>query len=75
MGILNFPASLQPIIQQGFLDREFDLALRSRLGYRAVADREEISVGIGETLTKTRAGLKPAVTTPVSVKIVVARHS
>ena len=66
MGILNFPASLQPIIQQGFLDREFDLALRSRLGYRAVADREEISVGIGETLTKTRAGLKPAVTTPLS---------
>ncbi len=66
MGILNFPASLQPIIQQGFLDREFDLALRSGLVSRAVADREEISVGIGETLTKTRAGLKPAVTTPPS---------
>jgi hypothetical protein len=66
MGIQNFPASLQPIIQQGFLDREFSQALRSRLGYRACADRVNVAVGIGETLTKTRAGLKPSVTTPVA---------
>ena len=65
MAIQNFPLALQPIIQQGFLEREFDQALRSRLGYRACADRELISVGIGETITKTRAGLKPAVTTPL----------
>jgi hypothetical protein len=66
MGIQNFPAILQPIIQQGFLEREFENALVSRLGYRACADREEIAVGIGETLTKTRAGLKPTVTVPIS---------
>jgi len=66
MGIQNFPPSLQPIIQQGFLEREFQQALQSRLGYRAVADREEFAVGIGETLTKTRAGLKPSVTTPLA---------
>ncbi len=66
MGISNFPAALQPIIQQGFLEREFQQALRSRIGYRACADREEFAVGIGETLTKTRAGLKPAVTTPLA---------
>lgn len=66
MGIQNFPAALQPIIQQGFLEREFQQALRSRLGYRACADREEFSVGIGETLTKTRAGLLPAVTAPLA---------
>ncbi len=66
MGIQNFPTALQPIIQQGFLEREFQQALTSRLGYRACADREDISVGIGETLTKTRAGLKPSVTTPVA---------
>ena len=66
MGIQNFPASLQPIIQQGFLEREFSQALRSRLGYRACADRVEVAVGIGETLTKTRAGLKPSVTTPLA---------
>jgi hypothetical protein len=65
MAIQNFPLALQPIIQQGFLEREFDQALRSRLGYRACADRELISVGIGETITKTRAGLKPSVTTPL----------
>jgi hypothetical protein len=65
MGIANFPAILQPIIQQGFLEREFQQAMASRLGYRACADREEFAVGIGETLTKTRAGLKPSVTTPV----------
>ncbi len=65
MGISNFPAALQIIIQQGFLEREFQQALHSRLGYRACADREEIAVGIGETLTKTRAGLKPAVVSPL----------
>jgi len=66
MGIANFPASLQPIIQQGFLEREFQQALTSRLGYRAVADREEFAVGIGENVTKTRVGLKPAITLPLS---------
>jgi hypothetical protein len=66
MGIQNFPAALQPIIQQGFLEREFAQALVSRLGYRACADREEIAVGIGETLTKTRAGLRPTVTVPLA---------
>jgi hypothetical protein len=66
MAIQNFPASLQPIIQQGFLEREFSQALRSRLGYRACADRVTVAVGMGETLTKTRAGLKPSVTTPLA---------
>lgn len=66
MSISNFPAALQPIIQQGFLEREFQQALRSKIGYRACSDREEFAVGIGETLTKTRAGLKPAVTTPLA---------
>jgi hypothetical protein len=66
MGIQNFPATLQPIIQQGFLEREFQQALESRLGYRACADRVKISVGIGETLTRTRAGLKPSITTPLA---------
>ncbi len=66
MGIQNFPAALQPIIQQGFLEREFSQALQSRLGYRACADRVKVAVGIGETLTKTRAGLKPSVTTPLA---------
>ena len=65
MGIQNFPAILQPILQQGFLEREFQAAMQSRLGYRACADRQEFAVGIGETLTKTRAGLKPSVTVPV----------
>jgi hypothetical protein len=66
MGIQNFPTTLQPIIQQGFLEREFQQALESRIGYRACADRVQIPVGIGETLTKTRAGLKPSITTPLA---------
>jgi hypothetical protein len=66
MGIQNFPVSLQPIIQQGFLEREFAQALQSRLGYRTCSDRVMVAVGIGETLTKTRAGLKPSVTTPLA---------
>ena len=66
MGIQNFPAALQPIIQNGFLEREFQAALESRLGYRMCADRQDFAVGIGETLTKTRAGLKPSVITPTA---------
>ena len=66
MGIQNFPAALQPIIQQGFLEREFQTGLQSRLGFRAIADREEIPNKVGETVTKTRRGLKAPTTTPLT---------
>ena len=66
MGIQNFPATLQPIIQQNFLEREFTEGLHAQLGYRAVADRERFPGQIGETLTKTRRGLKTPVTTPLN---------
>lgn len=66
MGIQNFPASLQPIIQQGFLEREFQEGLRAKLGFRAIADRETFANAVGETVTKTRRGLKAAATTPMN---------
>jgi hypothetical protein len=66
MAIQNMPASLQNAIQQGFLEREFHDGLNSAIGYRAVADREPVSINIGETVTKTRAGLKAPVTTPLT---------
>jgi N4-gp56 family major capsid protein len=66
MGIQNFPASLAPALQTGMLEREFRQGLRSKLGYRQIADREDFAIGIGETITKTRAGLKAAMTTPLS---------
>jgi hypothetical protein len=66
MPIQNMPASLQNAIQQGFLEREFQTGLQSALGYRAIADRETVSINVGETVTKTRAGLKAPVTTPLT---------
>jgi hypothetical protein len=63
MPIHNFPTALQPLIAEGYLDREFHQALQSRLGYRACADREAVSGKVGETLTKTRPGLKHTGTT------------
>ena len=57
MAIDNFPAVLQPIIQQNFLEREFQDSLQAKLGFRAVADRVDFPNTIGETVTKTRAGL------------------
>lgn len=66
MGIQNFPAALQPIIQQGYLEREFHDGLRSRLGFRVIADREPFPAAIGETITKTRTGLKAPTTTPLN---------
>jgi hypothetical protein len=64
MAIQNFPASLQGIIQQNFLEQEFKEPLQSKLAYRSIADRETVPNKIGETITKTRAGLKSPVTTP-----------
>jgi hypothetical protein len=66
MPIQNMPASLQNAIQQGFLEREFQTGLQSAIGYRAIADREPVSINVGETVTKTRAGLKAPVTTPLT---------
>lgn len=66
MGIQNFPAALQPIIQQNFLEREFQDGLESMLGYRQIADRESFPNKIGESITKTRPGLKAPVTTPAN---------
>lgn len=66
MPIENFPAALQPVIQENYLERAFEKPLRALLGYRSIADREDFPNGIGETLTKTRAGLKAAATTPLN---------
>ncbi|KXU99243.1 hypothetical protein AD929_15720 [Gluconobacter potus] len=66
MSIQNFPANLQAAIQQGFLAREFENGLKSKLGFRAIADRETFAIGIGETITKTRKSLKTPVTTALN---------
>ena len=66
MGIQNFPTALQPIIQQGMLAREFMDGLQSRITFRAIAEREMFPNRIGETVTKTRKGLKNPVTTPLA---------
>jgi hypothetical protein len=65
MGINNLPASLQSIIQLNYLERQWQDTLRADMGFRAVADREPFSIGIGETVTKTRPGLILPNTTPV----------
>lgn len=66
MGIQSFPVALQPIIQTGYLERKFEQSLRAKLAYRAIATREVVSVGRGETITKTRAGLLAPTTTPMT---------
>ena len=66
MPIQNFPAALQPIIQQNFLEREFQEGIQSMLSYRSIARREAFPNKIGETVTKTRPGLKAPVTTPIT---------
>lgn len=66
MGIENLSSDLQAAIQQGYLQREFQDGLQSRIGFAATADREIFPNAIGETLTKTRSGLKAPVTTPMN---------
>jgi hypothetical protein len=62
MPINNLPTALQSVIQQGYLQREFERPLVAKLGFRAIADKETFAAEIGETITKTRLGLLPAVT-------------
>lgn len=66
MAIADFPAALQPIIQQGFLARAFEASLESKLGFRSVADRMEFPARIGQTITDTRRGLLAPVETPLN---------
>ncbi len=66
MSINNLPASIQDVIQTGILEREFHAALKAKFGFRAIADRELFPARIGETITKTRAGLLPAIITPMA---------
>lgn len=66
MAVANFPAALQPIIQQGYLARAFQDSLESRLGFRSIADRMDFPARIGQTITDTRAGLLIPATTPLN---------
>ena len=66
MAIQNMPVALQAAIQQGFLETEFRDGLTSAIGYRDIADREPVAINVGETVTKTRRGLKAPVTTALT---------
>ncbi len=66
MSFNNLPAAIQTVIQAGYLAHQFELPLKSRLGFRAIADREPFLANVGETIAKTRTGLLPAITTPMA---------
>ena len=65
MTINSLPPPLQPIVQDNYLDHIFEDSLCSKLGFRGIADREPVPIGIGETITKTRAGLLVPAVTPL----------
>ena len=65
MAIANFPSQLVPIIQLGYLERAFQDGLKATTAYRAVAAKVPFPGNIGETLTKTRTGLRPVAITPL----------
>jgi hypothetical protein len=66
MAFNNLPTAIQSAIQLGYLEHQFEIPLKAKLGFRAIADREPFMANIGETITKTRTGLLPAVTTPMA---------
>lgn len=65
MAIAAFPAILGNIIQQNYLTKKFEQALRSELAYRSVAQKVKVAVRNGQTFTDTRAGLLSTATTPL----------
>jgi N4-gp56 family major capsid protein len=60
------PAALQPIMQNGILDRIFRDALLPQFLFPATASVEPIAQGIGATVTFTRDGLLAVATTPTT---------
>lgn len=66
MAINKLPSELQNIIDDKTLDRVLQESLKAELGFRAAADREDFPNKIGESVTKTRNGLRAAVTTPIT---------
>ncbi len=52
----SFPSTLQNVIQQGFIEREFEEGLASVLAYAREALLEVVPARVGETLTRTRIG-------------------
>lgn len=66
MSAITLPAALEAILQQNQLQKEFQLGLRAKLEYRALAERMTFPISIGQTLTATRTGYLPAVDTPLN---------
>ena len=66
MSLNQLPASLQVLVQNGTLDRVIQEALKPKLGFRSIAERVPFSAGIGETIIKTRDGLRPIKTDPIA---------
>lgn len=68
--IAQFPASLQPMIQAGYLETHFEDFLTANNGYWTNADTELFTETYeknrGVTITRTRPGLKAPVVTPAS---------
>jgi hypothetical protein len=66
MSIANLPESLQGAIQENLLYTEFEQSLEPNLIYRTIAERKKFDIQKGQTLTYTRAGLKPPVNAPLN---------
>lgn len=67
MSFNTLPGSLQSIVQEGMLEREFKAPLGAKTGFRDIADKEAFRNGIGETLIKTRAGLLATAASPLAL--------
>jgi len=62
----TLPAAITAIMQNGILERTFYEALMPQFLFAAIGDTEPWSGGLGDTVTKTRAGLLAPVTAPVT---------
>jgi len=60
------PAALQPVVQNGILDRMFRDALLPQFLFPATASVEPVAQGIGAQVTFTRDGLLAPTTTPTT---------
>lgn len=66
MTINLLPQDLQAIVQSDTLQRKWEDTPYAKLGFRTAADKETFSAGWGETITKTRPGLRATPQTPLS---------
>ena len=64
--ISNLPLAMQAAIQEGYLAKQFEFGLIGNRVFSGICDVQSFPMRVGETITRTRVGLRAPNTTPIA---------